>query len=226
MPMKRTGAELRGEAIYPPKIRFLPYVGKRYENGIDGQRVLLLGESHYIRDKKEISKAGGLRRYTRYIFEDCERESLNRAWGTFFRRLDSIVTRTPDPSGIEAANAWSYVAFANLVQAVVGERSGDRPGDDGWKSGREAFPLLLEALEPDVVLVIGRQAFNNTPSEPGRMVGEISTLTSSVKRALWEMDYPTGRAMMTWVYHPARPNDSKATYIEVFRQLLKAAQHE
>ncbi len=215
---------LQDPESWAKEVGFLPYVGSAYAKGIDGVRVLLLGESHYIADEASIAEAGGLRLYTRYIFGDCAGNGM-RTRGAFFRRLDSIVARKAAPRDEEAANGWSRVAFANFVQKPVGDGARIRPGADGWESGRRAFPHLLGTLAPHVVLVVGRQAFNQTPDAPGHRIGEITVPSSSIPRSLWKMDYAGGTALMTWVYHPSWPRESRQGYVDVFNALLAKAKH-
>lgn len=222
--MELSGKYLQDPGNWVDEVGFLPYVGSAYAEGIDGVRVLLLGESHYIADEASIAKAGGLRFYTRYIFGDCPRVGT-RAWGTFFRTLDSIVARKVNPVNEDAAISWSRVAFANFVQKPVGDGARIRPDAEGWESGRRAFPHLLGTLAPHVVLVVGRQAFNQTPDAPGRRIGEITVPSSGIPRSLWEMDYAGGTALMTWVYHPSWPRESRQGYVDVFNALLAKAKH-
>ncbi len=222
--VKLNSKYLQASGSWAKEVGFLPYVGSDYAEGIDGVRVLLLGESHYIADEASIAKAGGLRFYTRYIFEDCARDGA-RTWGTFFRRLDSIVARKVDPSDDEAASGWNRIAFANFVQKPVGNGARIRPDSGGWESGRRAFPHLLGTLAPHVILVVGRQAFNQTPDAPGRRIGEITVPSSGIPRSLWEMDYAGGTALMTWVYHPSWPRESRQGYVDVFNALLAKAKH-
>lgn len=220
--MEISARELQDPGIWPEEVRFLPYVGDSYGIGIDGMKVLLLGESHYIADEDSINKAGGIRFYTRYIFDDCAHDG-SRAWGAFFRRLDALVARKAGPSDEEAAEGWRHVAYANFVQESVGSAARVRPSADGWGSGRRAFPHLLSILSPDVILVMGRQAFNQTPDSPGRRVGRIEVPSSTVPRNVWEMGYEGGSALMTWVYHPSWPRDVAQGYVDVFDQLLRMA---
>ena len=217
-------SSLADESQWPDEVGFLPFIGAHYPSGFDGLRALLLGESHYIADEAEIEKAGGVRGYTRHIFKDCE-SSMERTWTPFFRRLDSVVSRELAPSNGTAAEAWSRVAFANFVQKPVGASWTVRPDARGWNSGRLAFPVLLDRLLPDIVLVLGREAFNHTPDESGRCVGRIEVSSSPVPRSLWEMEHKGGKALMSWVYHPARCRDSDQSRIDVFNELLIRARN-
>lgn len=218
--------ELRKIETWPESVWFAPFVGERYDQGVDGPRVLILGESHYEKDVSKLAgQDGGERGLTWREFCDCELKDQpgSRAWGTFFRRLDNIVTQQLTPDEATAAKKWKHVAFANFIQTPLA-RARQRPKSELWKSGKTAFPILLEMLRPQVILVLGAATFNHTPDSPGCRIGEIEVGSSQLKRSLWKMTYDGGSAFMSWVYHPSWPRDKKETYIKVFGQLLNRAQ--
>lgn len=205
-------------------IGFVPFVGQHYDRGIDGARVLLLGESHYA-TPEEATRDLTLREY-----KDCEQErapEVRQAWPIFFRRLDQIVTRDEAPTADVAAEAWSHVAFGNFVQKVVGTSPQARPDAEGWETGRRAFPALLAKLRPNVVLVLGSMAFEQTPGADGERIGELHVASSKVARSLWRIRHEGGHALMSWVYHPSWNRDSQQTRIAIFSELIRRApQHE
>lgn len=226
--MRYSVSELRGVEIWPEEvIGFLPFVGLDYHQGIDGVRVLLLAESHYVKNPSELLKIRhGVRGYTRAEFEECQTKDWegSRSWNTFFRRLDSIVARSEKHSEADAAAMWRRVAYSNFVQRPVGSTAQCRPDHEGWASGTAAFPVLLDRLSPDAILVIGRQTFNQTP-DSGKCIGNLSTRSVSVPRTLWEMESDGRKALMTWIYHPCAryPRDSIKTSIDVFDSLIRRA---
>lgn len=52
---------------WPNEINFIPWVGRSYHQGIDGIKVLILGESHYDKESTFINKPRNeSRHYTRW----------------------------------------------------------------------------------------------------------------------------------------------------------------
>ena len=211
---------LRESKEWPDEVGFIPFVGRNYQAGIGGKRVFLLGESHYVKDVEVLRDPFALRLVTVNEFEDCE-VATERSWGRFYRRLDSILAGCVQPSGQEAADAWSHVAYANFVQHSVGTSASCRPDDDMWRTGEDAFRAYVDRLMPDVILVIGRMTYDHTPSKGARRLEGGLIKAPNADREIWEVDHPGGSALMSWVYHPSRPNDSVETSIMVFQQLLQ-----
>lgn len=223
--MHHTASELRDLTSWPEAISFVPFVGEAYDQGLDGAHVLLLGESHYIRGEGDSSADAG-RAYTQSIFLGVDTEESfeeRMSWGKFFTRLDQIVARSRSPSGSSAANAWKHMAFANFVQGTVGSSRASRPTTKLWDSGKAAFPVLLEMLKPNVILVLGKMTFDRCPNLDGERIGKLSSPSSSKPRDLWRMRYTGGAALMSWVYHPSWNMDSQETRIDIFQKLLRKA---
>jgi len=50
------------------------------------------------------------------------------------------------------------------VQELVGERPRQSPTPDMWKRSKDAYYQVLQDLEPDLVVVLGRQLAKNLPA--------------------------------------------------------------
>lgn len=200
---------------WPAEIGFVPFVGRNYEAGIEGCRVLILGESHYAPKAETKVVDRGL---TRVTFNECEDETSNRAWRTFFRRCDQLLTRNTMPMNAEAADAWSHASFANYIPELVGTAARQRPTAEHWEQAKRAFPMLLSILKPDAILVLGSQLWDNLP-DAGTQVHTIPA--PRCDRNVWRIEYEGGNAMMTWVYHPSWPNEKPEGYVDVFKALLR-----
>jgi uracil-DNA glycosylase len=124
---------------------------------------------------------------------------------------------------MDAATTWEHVAFANFVQRSVGTSASDRPKSDDWKRGKRAFEVLLATLQPNVILVIGKVTFDQTPDLNGQRLDDLRISSLKVSRALWEMPHAGGRALMSWVYHPSWNRDTQQTHIAVFDELIRRA---
>lgn len=213
-----------GSDAWPDELGFIPFVGPEYEAGIDGSRVLLLGESHYREDGAENSP-GITRPFTNETFGDRILPVRNGGDGRFFAPIDRVLTGSTSPSPTEAAAAWKRVAFSNLVQEFAGERAGERPSPRQFNEGSVRILKAFEILRPDVILVLGREAWkgfdagfhrNDLPS----FFAEVGTRYHR-EREVWELRYPGGSALMTWVYHPSYNIDGWHSGARALRHLLR-----
>ncbi len=202
---------LLGVNDWPDEVSFLPYVGRRYLEGFDGRRVLLLGESHY-REQGSTTDAGITRSFTRETFSDME-TSERKGGGKFFDELDRLLTGKRAPSMMDAAEAWQRVAFCNLSQRFAGTASGHRPFSADFRhGGRVLVENILPILCPDVVLVLGRTTWrmldygeqSDLPTFHARHVNSEGRRRRYLEmRQVWSLGYDGGAAWMTWVYHPS-----------------------
>jgi hypothetical protein len=138
---------------------FDPWIGDRYRSeGIDGVRLLVLGESHYGPKSCEVPH------YT------CE---LVRLWGQqrrhrFYSSIQRLVVGGQGwLSSAERRAFWDRVAFYNFVQSLVGERPRERPTPEMWEAAHQPFEATIEELKPQVMLILGWQLHQNLPSLPG-----------------------------------------------------------
>lgn len=139
---------------------FIPYIGDKYEIGINGKKVLVLGASFYCLnkdcdffadctdyDKKDSSAYN-------YDCPSKDGDELrnqptdtpnNRVYSTFIKSLQQFVETEVD--------AWERVAFTNYVQFYVPTTD----TYDYYLSDRDfdAFIETVKELQPDVVVVWG-----------------------------------------------------------------------
>ncbi|MEN3033044.1 hypothetical protein, partial [Chromobacterium amazonense] len=121
--------------------------GRGYWKGVEGRRVLLLGESHY-REAGWTDDPVVTRPFTRETFGDMQ--TCNRkGGGKFFDELDRLLTDQSSPNVVDAAHAWQHVAFCNLSQRFAGTRAGHRPsGTDFSQGGKWLVEVILPLLRP------------------------------------------------------------------------------
>lgn len=202
-----------GDHQWPDTVRFLPYCGDRYWDGMDGQRILLLGESHYrkegMSDSLEVTRP-----FTRDVFRGMAEPIRHTDDGPFFKALDSVLTADGQPDAQDAADAWTRVAFANLSQAFAGSQANQRPRNEELLAGGDVLvEEILPILKPTVVLVLGRTTWRllrHGKREEGLspfLAREVNRLNGRrryiERRDIWSLDYAGGSALMTWVYHPS-----------------------
>lgn len=213
---------------WPDEVAFLPFIGPGYDAGIGGVRVLLLGESHYRADGVDHSPRV-TRRYTRDVFADRIEPIRLVGEGRYFKPLDRMLTGVMSPTPTEAAARWREVAFANVVQQFVGVQPGDRPTSAQFCHGTHVLiHHVLPRLQPQVIVVLGRAAWN------GLAAGDRRTdldpyMAESVRagyervREVWALRFRDGLALMSWTYHPSRGIDHANDLAGLLRHLLTSA---
>ncbi|MBK0024702.1 hypothetical protein IAE57_00860 [Stenotrophomonas sp. S48] len=219
---------------WPEAVRFIPYMGDHYWEGIDGQRVLLLGESHYRREG--VSDALGVTRpFTQDHFREMALPVRNGRDGPFFKALDLILTGRQDFKLQDAAEAWRRVAFLNISQAFAGSQANHRPRNQALRDGGDVLVRdILPLLRPDVVLVLGRTAwrlFRHGEVAEGlkpftaKQVNRVESKRRYIEsREVWSLDYAGGSALMTWVYHPSWNVDTWQDRAGALRHLISLAE--
>lgn len=141
---------------------FLPWIGDRYDDGgLDGLRVLVLGESHYdwgLDPSKE-------RQATRFVMAS---EISGSTYHEFFSRVGhTLFGRAMPQTRAELSVLWNRVAFYNYVQEYVGNGPQQRPSKEAWIRAESPLRVVLNALQPDFVLSCGRELYDHLKGIPG-----------------------------------------------------------
>lgn len=215
---------------WPDAVRFIPYWGDLYWEGLDGERVLLLGESHYRKegwsDSLEVTRP-----FTQDHFREMALPVRKDGDGPFFKALDLVLVGQQDFDLQEAADYWKRVAFMNLSQSLAGSQANHRPRNEALRDGSDVFVRdILPVLQPTVVLVLGRvtwRLLSHGKVEPAlepfiaRQVNRGKSKRRYIEsREIWSLDYPGGKALMTWVYHPSWHVDTWQDRAAALRHLV------
>lgn len=135
-------------------VRFLPWIGNRYQDGFNGRRLLVLGESHY--DEWEGDKHVLASDFTR----SCVLEAINRVNGAqFWKYIEQVLLNEYRIDGWApggGSQLWEALAFYNFVQSPISGGPRSRPGWKQFDESRRPFRAVLEALRPERVLVCGK----------------------------------------------------------------------
>ena len=167
---------------------FVPWVGADYATGLGGQRLLVLGESHYSEDPRN-------------AYPNLTRDIVGRVVGgehfPFFTKLGSVIHGSTEPTTF----SWQSVLFYNFVQQLVGAHARDRPTEAMWADGFEPFTAVLAEYRPNVVLVAGVGTWDGL-SRYFPQGAQSRPTPSGEQVRLWEFaGLPPIAA--TWIDHPA-----------------------
>ncbi len=150
-------------------IFFQPFVGKDYANGgIFGNRIMILGESHYC--DEGCADCGDCRLHREcmsftqnvlgdYLDENKERQNWMR---TFLKFERSLVGEETDQA--MKMKIWNSVVFFNYLQVAMG---GPREAGSGeqYQQADKAFFEVLDKFQPEYVIVWGQRLWNKLPGD-------------------------------------------------------------
>jgi hypothetical protein len=143
-------------------VQFEPWRGTKYETGITGHRILVLGESHYHSCNgeegcsDEISRDGHHRNLTFDVVN----------WWIDNPHRSPLSYRVPELFQMTKAEFWDSVAFYNYLQTFAGPVARHRPKEEQWAddNSAKAFQSVLDSIQPDRILVLGKDTWTNLPS--------------------------------------------------------------
>jgi hypothetical protein len=139
---------------------FQPFEGCDYRNpnqAIFPGRLLVLGESHYLRNPENDDRPD----FTQRILSSVVRERSMSGWRTrYFRNVFYLLTgrRSTDVEDAVWQRVWQSLAFYNFVQARDLTRPLMRPKRQQWLEAKDPFRLVLARLRPEFVIITGRTA--------------------------------------------------------------------
>lgn len=140
-------------------IVFKPWIGSNYTTNKFGSRILVLGESHYGSPEDE---------YEDYTID------VVKMWGqenrlAFFTKIAKTLLNYDSSDYLnehERYALWENVSFYNYVQAIVGEGARIRPSGEMWKKSEIALQEVIERLDPQIIIVLGKELADNLPVIP------------------------------------------------------------
>ena len=137
-----------------------PWIGERYERGLDERRLLLFGFSHYGANDAGNDDAD----FTNHVI---------RSWALdgqipFFNTLAGYFNRS------DAADFLHQVAFANLLPRSVGDKDEMfSEGDEDMQSEVDArVRRLVREIDPDTVIVFTTKGWRLCPPFDDRDKGD------------------------------------------------------
>jgi len=137
------------------EIKVRPWIGENYKTpSIFPYRTLILGESNYTDNPEQ---------FNANIVINCVNDDLTgqdtQGFGKFATKVRNVIFQKRDP--VDRETFWKNVAFYNFVQFLVGNKAGVRPTEEMWKDSIPAFKELILELEPERVLVLGAENWEN-----------------------------------------------------------------
>jgi hypothetical protein len=142
-------------------LKWLPYIGKDYINLSSGEKLLIIGESHYLpNDTEDWYNDVKTRIFTREIFIMNQIKLSNDEMEKVLRNIQKILLND-NPSDDQKNKLWNSVSYYNFIQKEL-DSSKDRPIEGDYIIGWDTFFKVVEVLNPDYCLFCGVSAINNT----------------------------------------------------------------
>ncbi|MEK6451023.1 MULTISPECIES: uracil-DNA glycosylase family protein [unclassified Myroides] len=178
------------------KLVFKPWVGKHYTKGINGKRVLVLGESHYCDDPKDAVLTMTSDIIRDLYDDDSEHEPYKNTYTKFERALKGRVVPFE-----EKQELWNSVAFYNYVQHPIDEAR-KAPTAEEFRTSEPLFFETLEELQPDCAIVWGKRLYGQLPNT-GEQQADV-VLDNGDKIETWGYKLSNGKVVkLLPIYHPS-----------------------
>lgn len=191
---------------------FHPWVGNRYETGLNGCRLLILGESLYSTDSRD--------EYPRLAVDIVQR-FVNGERFPYYTKLSQIIGAASGSSTLD----WHDVAFHEYVQALVGTQARARPSDAMWAEAMKPFTGVIRQLRPHAVLCTGGDLWGALSRFFPRDGKSLPTSSPDIRR--WELS-DCEPIVATWINHPAsfgfRPGDWIARVTSLLAEAFESSQ--
>ncbi len=145
------------------EIFFKPFVGKSYEKGLFGKRVMILGESHYGEDGEGFTCDMTQAVLKIYLEYRLNKNGKHQRWmNTFLKFERSLVDRKTE--GKESEKIWNSLIFYNYLQEPM---SGPRKvgTKEQYKNAENAFFEVVEDKQPEYIIVWGKRLYNSMPMD-------------------------------------------------------------
>jgi len=138
---------------------FRPWIGDKYETeGIaEGIQLFILGESHYGTPDPNDST------FTRRVVAKYGQNDERHAFFTQTVKLVLGLTGDDYLSDEQQRQFWDRVAFYNYVQEYAGETPNGTVTPEMWADAEKPFLTVLEQLDPDALLILGKELSNHVP---------------------------------------------------------------
>lgn len=180
----------------PRGMHYIPWRGEAYAAGVQGRRLLILGDSFH--------DAVGAASFPSEVVGDFVAGRRNYP---FFAAIQQVVTgeRAGDPAARRAF--WGRVAFSNLVQEPM-QAASAAPTAAQWRRAWACFPEVVAATAPDVVFVFSRRGWDAEAAARGGAGGVALDLAPErrpgVRRGVWAQQREEGgrRFVSGCFYHP------------------------
>jgi len=147
-------------------VKLRPWVGSLYNStGLNGRKLMILGESHYCGDCDTCKKINEKCDFTTWVIENYllyknGKVKFAPSMNTFTKFVNVFYGKHCNREII--TNFWNSIIFYNYVQkSLKGPRMS--PTNEMFKNSLPAFYEILKEYNPDIIIIWGERLWNNLP---------------------------------------------------------------
>lgn len=190
------------------ELTWFPWIGSNYTKGINGKRLLLVGESHYTEDENGTFDQECYDDYindknsTQKIIESIIDQKEERI---IFKNTYKSLLGTDD---IDKEIFWSNVSYYNFIQRPM-ETKKERPAPADYRHGWNVFHELLKIIKPTHCLFLGSSGSRflyPTLSEKENINITIDQWDKKIGRyygKIAQINYEDATTDLTFIKHPS-----------------------
>lgn len=152
-------------------VGFHPWIGEHYRAGNRfAVRILVLGESHYGAEGME--KPTETEGVVRWFTQRARTGEGGRA--RFFTVIANILRGQRGwISDGDLAQVFQEIAFYNFVQTFAGNAPRGHPSFRQWVDAQAPLKIVLDALKPNAVLILGLELWRHILDWPDDIAHEV-----------------------------------------------------
>lgn len=137
-------------------VNLKPWVGKNYQQGIQGKKIMVLGESHYSDHECDENFT------TKIIAEHfLNPADPHEGWKNTYTKFERALAGHK-LSQTEREELWNSFLFYNYIQEPLTDPR-IKPMAIQYQEGQTPFWEVLEKYKPDGVIVWGERLYNRLP---------------------------------------------------------------
>lgn len=131
------------------KIVVKPWVGKQYEQGFRGKKIMALGDSHYVARVEDYDENITIDVIHVFLDPEAERERWMNTFTKFERAMTGRKLQVE-----EKVEFWNSILFRNYL-LVPCRRPRQQASQEQYLAAQKSFMELLEKYRPDGVMAWG-----------------------------------------------------------------------
>ena len=198
---------------------FKPWIGSQYgkNNAVFKQRILVLGDSHYIEESDEIEVNTEVScDFTTEVLQAYFDQNEKGRWkSTFTKFMNSFVCES-NHSECSREELWNSVAFYNYLQIPAGSTSRQTQYFNyGKETDRSAFMEVLNEIEPDIIVSWGNKVWDMLPENLGYGNGVVN---EEFNNCCYIYPFKGKELKLIGITHPSTSYDS-TYWAKVFNEL-------
>ena len=191
-------------------VNFEPWIGPKYNEGLHGKKIMILGDSHYCKDDL---KEGGIcwpscvkskmKSSCNKLTKEVVDEYLNDYKGQKYLQVFQVCDRAyygKESTQQEKEDFWNSVIFYNYFQNSQKEPGQKKP--EITEDPEIAFKEVLEEYLPDLIIVWGIRLYNYLPNWDG--IASKIEIDENKKTNIWTYTIKGKDIPLMVVHHPNR----------------------